>query len=52
MLAAPPRKNYVVLHFRLGDTNLSCASTEGVLIGETLDGQPFEGVDDVHMIDN
>ncbi|MHC4065517.1 MAG: hypothetical protein ACYSUI_13610 [Planctomycetota bacterium] len=40
----------LVFHFRLGDTNLTCASTEGQLGGETLDGQPILGVDSVRMV--
>jgi len=40
----------LVFHFRLGDANLTCASTEGRLDGETLDGQPIFGVDAVRMV--
>jgi hypothetical protein len=40
----------LVFHFRLGDTNLSCGSTEGVLTGETFDGLPIEGSDSVRMV--
>ena len=41
----------LVLHFRLGDTDLNCESTEGTLTGETFDGLPIEGIDVVRMID-
>jgi len=41
----------LVFHFRLGDTTLTCASTEGTLVGETLDGQAIEGTDSVLMHD-
>jgi hypothetical protein len=41
----------LVFHFRLGDTGLDCASTEGTLSGETFDGQAIEGTDAVRMID-
>ena len=41
----------LVFHFRKGDTNLTCDSTEGTLIGETFDGQAIEGSDAVRMID-
>ena len=40
----------LVLHFRLGDTSLTCDSTEGSLEGETFDGQAIEGADAVRMI--
>jgi hypothetical protein len=40
----------LVFHFRLGDTTLSCESTEGMLIGETVDGIPIEGIDAVRMV--
>ncbi len=39
-----------VLHFRLGDTQLTCDSTEGTVAGETFDGQVIEGTDAVNMI--
>lgn len=42
----------LVLHFRLGDTDLTCDSTEGTLIGETFDGVTVEGTDSVRMLDN
>ena len=41
----------LVLHFRLGDTDLTCTSTDGTLTGETFDGQTIEGADAVRMID-
>ena len=41
----------LVLHFRLGDTDLDCGSTDGTLTGETFDGQMIEGADAVRMID-
>jgi YVTN family beta-propeller protein len=41
----------LVFHFRLGDTDLDCGSTEGTLTGETFDGIPIEGTDAVNMID-
>ena len=41
----------LVLHFRLGDTNLDCGSTDGTLTGETFGGQAIEGTDAVRMID-
>jgi hypothetical protein len=41
----------LVFHFRLGDTDLACDSTEGTLIGETFDdGQVIAGTDAVRMI--
>ena len=41
----------LVLHFRLGDTSLTCSSNEGVLRGETFDGHAIVGSDDIRMID-
>lgn len=41
----------LVFHFTRGETALTCESTEGVLIGETFDGESFEGSDSVRMID-
>ena len=41
----------LVFHFRLGDTGLTCDSTEGALTGETLDGYVINGTDAVRMID-
>jgi len=40
----------LVFHFLLGDTDLTCESTEGTLIGETNEGFPIEGTDSVRMI--
>ncbi len=40
----------LVLHFRQGDTDLTCSSTEGVLSGKTFDGQPIQGTDAVRMV--
>jgi hypothetical protein len=40
----------LVLHFRLGDTDLTCNSTGGTLTGETFDGQTIAGTDSVNMI--
>ena len=40
----------LVLHFRKGDTDLTCASVEGELTGETFDGQPIKGADSVRMV--
>jgi CSLREA domain-containing protein len=37
-------------HFRLGDSHLTCNSTEGVLTGETFDGQAIAGIDSVRMV--
>ncbi|MHC4092005.1 MAG: hypothetical protein ACYSVY_17345 [Planctomycetota bacterium] len=41
----------LLFHFRLGDTGLDCASTEGTLSGETFEGEAIEGIDAVRMID-
>lgn len=40
----------LVFHFRFGDTDLTCDSTEGTLMGETLDGQAIQGTDAVRMV--
>jgi len=40
----------LVFHFRLGDTSLTCASTEAALQGETFAGQPITGADYVRMV--
>ena len=40
----------LVLHFRLGDTDLNCSSTEGTLDGETFDGTPVTGTVAVRMV--
>ena len=39
----------LLFRFRLRDTNLSLESTEGTLIGETLDGMAFTGSDDIEV---
>ena len=41
----------LVLHFRYGQTYLTCDYTEGTLQGETDDGRTIEGTDAVWMID-
>ena len=41
----------LVFHFRLGDTNLTCDSTEGTLTGMTFSGQTVTSTGDVHMVD-
>ncbi|UCF26962.1 MAG: hypothetical protein JSW42_09945 [Chloroflexota bacterium] len=38
--------------FHLGNTILTCASTQGTLTGETIDGIPIEGSDHIRMIDD
>ena len=40
----------LLFHFRLGDTDLKCNSTEGTLIGETFDGIVIQGTDSVRMV--
>jgi len=40
----------LVFHFKLGDTDLDCSSTEGTLTGETYDGIPITGFDTLNMI--
>ena len=40
----------LVLHFRLKDTDLSCDSVEGTLIGQTYSGFDIEGTDAVRMV--
>jgi hypothetical protein len=40
----------LVFHFRLGDTQLSCTSTHGALLGETFFHHPFKGTDFVRMV--
>jgi hypothetical protein len=40
----------LVFHFRFGDSNLGCASTEATLVGETFDGTAIEGTDAVRMV--
>ena len=39
-----------MFHLRLGETDLTCDSTEGTLSGETFDGLAIEGSDAVRMI--
>jgi hypothetical protein len=39
----------LVVHIRLGDTTLTCESTEGTLTGQTFSGDAFEGKDAVLM---
>ncbi|HET6446482.1 MAG TPA: hypothetical protein VFI27_18080 [candidate division Zixibacteria bacterium] len=41
----------LVFHFRPGYTGLNCDAIEGVLTGETFDGQAIEGTDSVRMVD-
>ncbi len=41
----------LVFHFRLGDTDLTCESTEGTLTGEIFDGQAIQGTDAVRMVE-
>jgi hypothetical protein len=40
----------LLFQFRLGDTTLTCESTEGTLRGQTFDGQAIQGTDAVRMI--
>ncbi len=40
----------LVLHFRFGETNLTCDSTEGTLFGETFDGVLVIGTDAIDMV--
>ena len=40
----------LVFHFRLGDTYLTCTSTQAALWGQTFAGEPFMGVDWVRMV--
>ena len=40
----------LVFHFRFGDTDLTCNSTEGTLTGKTFDDQAIKGTDNVRMI--
>lgn len=42
----------LILHFRLGDTNLTCDSTEAMLTGETFGGETIGGFDNVNMVGN
>jgi len=41
----------LVLHFRRGDTSLTCDSSEGTLSGKTFDDMAVEGTDSVRMVD-
>lgn len=41
----------LVFHFRVGETDLTCESTEGTLEGETFDGQTIRGSDAVRMVE-
>jgi hypothetical protein len=55
LLASMEDVNYdalldLVLKFNIGETNLSCESTEGVLTAETFDGILLEGHDAVNMV--
>ena len=43
-------KSDLLLHFRLGDSNLTCASTEAALSGLTFEGQPVQGAGDIRMV--
>ena len=40
----------LVLHFRLGDTDLTCEYTQGALTGKTFEGQAIEGADDISTV--
>ena len=40
----------LVFHFRVGDTSLTCDSTEGTLMGRTFTGSAIVGTDSVRMI--
>lgn len=40
----------LVLHFRLGETDLTCDSTEGTLNGQTFSGQTIVGTDSIRMV--
>ena len=40
----------LVFHFRMGETNLTCQSTDGTLAGETFDGLVFVGTEGVRMV--
>jgi hypothetical protein len=41
----------LVLHFRLGDTDLTCVSVTGTLEAETFDGQLIRGSEAVRMVE-
>lgn len=40
----------MMLHFRLGDTGLTCSDTAAILTGKTLAGEPVQGEDAVRMV--
>jgi hypothetical protein len=40
----------LVFHFRFGDTDLRCDSTEGMLTGKTTSGRTVQGTDRVRMV--
>jgi len=40
----------LVFHFRLGETDLTCDSTQGTLTGLTFEGQSIEGTDNIRMV--
>ncbi len=40
----------LVFHFRLADTNLTCASTGGTLTGQTFGGTSITGADNLRMV--
>ncbi|MFQ5932184.1 MAG: hypothetical protein ACE5MM_07235 [Nitrospiraceae bacterium] len=40
----------LVLHFRFGETGLTCDSTDATLTGSTFGGIPIEGSDSVRMV--
>ena len=40
----------LVFHFRFGDTDLTCDSEKGTLVGATFDDQVIEGADAVNII--
>ncbi|HEX6901892.1 MAG TPA: nidogen-like domain-containing protein [Thermoanaerobaculia bacterium] len=40
----------LVFHFQAGETSLTCASTTGVLTGQTFDHRPIQGSDSVRMV--
>ena len=41
----------LVFHFKVGDTTLTCISTEGTLTGQTFGGQVITGTDTVRMLE-
>jgi hypothetical protein len=40
----------LLFHFRLGDMDFTCGSTEGTLTGETFDGQLIQGTDTLNPV--